>query len=121
MKFADVRFNELSKDQLRELPKEWVVHHMSRPTRSKIINAKRAMRFRSALIAALCIYTFTTQGSHLLAALELCLIGYEIAYYTLRKAKLEGDYIDQLRAYTEETNNLHEWPTPGAAERCEPR
>ncbi|WNH48517.1 hypothetical protein PDM28_17940 [Stenotrophomonas aracearum] len=110
MKFSDVRFDELSNDQLRELPKEWIVHHMGRPTRSKIISAKRATRFRSALIAALCIYTFATQGSHLLAALELCLIGYEIAYYTLWKAKLEGDYIDHLRAYTEEANNLPEWP-----------
>ena len=51
MKFADVRFNELSKDQLRELPKEWVVHHMGRPTRSKIINAKRAMRLPTSTLS----------------------------------------------------------------------
>jgi hypothetical protein len=111
MKFADVRFDELSNDQLRELPKEWVVHRMGRPTRSRIINARRAMRFRSGLIAALCIYTFSTQGPYLLAVLGFCLIGYEIAYYTLRQANLEGSYVDQVRVYTEEANKLPEWPS----------
>ncbi|MCF3463431.1 hypothetical protein GTY70_05985 [Stenotrophomonas maltophilia] len=109
MKFSDVRFDELSSDQLQKLPKEWLAHYLGRPTRARIISARRWLWLRSVLIAVLCIYTFVMQGTPLLATLELCLIGYEIAYYTLRNATLEADFLSHLSAYTDDTRRLPEW------------
>ena len=56
MKFTDVMFDDLTEDQLRSLPREWIAHYLGRPTRDKIDRAKHAMWFRSTLIAALFVY-----------------------------------------------------------------
>ncbi|WP_313642734.1 hypothetical protein [Stenotrophomonas sp.] len=108
MKFTDVMFDELSREQLQAMPAEWIAHYLGRPKRTKIVNAKRAMYFRSSLIGAFCVYTFINQGPYFYGILELVLIGYETAYYTQQRAKLEGDYVEDLRAYTEEAKSLPE-------------
>ena len=112
MKFTDVMFDELKGDQLRSLPREWIAHYLGRPTRDQIDSAKYAMWFRSALIAALFLYIFLTKGSELLAFLGFCLVGYEIAYYTLWKAKVESDYLDRMKIYIAEAKLLPEYHPP---------
>lgn len=109
MKFTDVMFDDLSVEQLRQLPHEWVALYLGRPTRQKIESAKRAMWFRSILIAALFVYTFWNKGPELLAVVALALVGYEIAYYTLWKAKLESDYADNMAAYIRDATQLPEY------------
>lgn len=112
MKFTDVMFDDLTGDELRSLPKEWFSLYFSRPTRAQIDGAKHAMWFRSALIAALFLYIFLTKGSELLAFLGFCLVGYEIAYYTLWKAKVESDYLDRMKIYIAEAKLLPEYHPP---------
>lgn len=112
MKFTDVMFDDLKGDQLRSLPREWIAHYLGRPTRDKIDRAKHAMWFRSTLIAALFVYIALNRGSELLVFLGLCLIGYEIAYYTLWKAKLEDDYTTRMSIYMAEAKLLPEYHLP---------
>lgn len=106
MKSTDVLLEDLTDEQLRELPQDWISLYLGRPTRSQIINAKRAMYFRSTLIAALFVYVFIHQGPTLLSIVALCLVGYEIAYYRLWASRLENEFSDRMRTYIQDVESL---------------
>ncbi|MHC1677793.1 hypothetical protein [Stenotrophomonas maltophilia] len=106
MKSTDVLFKDLTGEQLRELPQEWISLYLGRPTRSQIINAKRAMYFRSFLIATLFAFMFMHHGPKLLSVVAFCLVGYEIAYYNLLASRLENEFGDRMRTYIQDVESL---------------
>jgi len=89
-KFADVMFDDLTTEQLKELSPDAVALWITRPTREKIDN-KSGMYFRTALIIGAVIYLhlWLHEYTFLLGA---WLLSYEFAYFNIRREKAEKDY-----------------------------
>lgn len=58
------------------------------------------MFFRSALIAGLVCYLFYVSPDREISVLAFLLVGYEYAYYSLRKEKCEAEYSAALLRYS---------------------
>jgi hypothetical protein len=89
-KFAEVMFDDLTAEQLKELPPGAAALWIMRPTREKIEN-KSGMYLRTALIigAVIFFHSWLHEFTFLLGA---WLLSYEFAYFNLRREKAEQDY-----------------------------
>jgi hypothetical protein len=85
MKASDYLHRDLSSEELRSLPREWIELYMQRPV-NREQSDKRAMQLRAALLVAATLYAFFTKsGFGIVPVLLIALYFYEIGYYGLRK------------------------------------
>lgn len=103
MEIKDLMFREsLSKEELERLTDEQRVLWIgSRPTKNRIVNAKRSMAVRVTLLVIMTVYyLYRYNGACEGTALIFFLFMYEVAYYLLRMEKEQTDYLLAFERYS---------------------
>jgi hypothetical protein len=109
---SELRNSLLYRDEFEEvylrLPREVLACYISRPKNHEG-DIRRWMFVRATLIALISVYLYWYYGgdsNDIVRFLAFVLVGYEVAYYSLRKDKNELDYTYARERYEERVNEL---------------
>jgi hypothetical protein len=111
MKATDVLLKDLTDEQLRSLPPEWIAVYLGRP-RDETDAVTQASRLRFGVIGALVLYAIATHSISSISTLLLFgMVMYELAYSSMRKEKALFDWAAAQERYLAEVRAL---PDAGA-------
>ena len=106
MKAEDFLLRDLSDEELRQLPKDWIAVYLSRP-RDTRKNDRDVMYLRVTLLGLLILFVIVNKLGYGIVPLLLFTLGcYEVAYYTLRREKSLNDWAAAHRKYVKRVRKL---------------
>ncbi|MFC3552517.1 hypothetical protein ACFOLC_16070 [Lysobacter cavernae] len=106
MKAIDVLLKDLTDEQIRSLPKEWIAAYVGRP-RNEVPTIDSASKLRLIALGIIALYsvaTYTTSAPNFFFLILLLM--YELQYVSLRKDKALIDFSYAKERYLAEVRAL---------------